>query len=179
MRGATRLVLTHGPSLVSAAHADTVSLSGLTLDGGGQTLPAGRALVHFDDVKALRMTDCEVVGAGGNGVTLERCDGEVTHCTITGAADNALICNDSRGLIIAANVISKSGNGGIRVFQSDKRHDGSLIADNRIDDTSARRTPASASAGGNICAMSRSPAMWCARRATASRCRSPPAPVSR
>src|SRR5512141_3429698 len=52
VRGATRLMLTHGPSLIFAEHADTVSLSGLALDGGGQTLPAGRALVHFDDVKA-------------------------------------------------------------------------------------------------------------------------------
>ena len=40
VRGATRLILTHGPSLLSAEHADTISLSGLTLDGGGQTLPA-------------------------------------------------------------------------------------------------------------------------------------------
>jgi uncharacterized secreted repeat protein (TIGR03808 family) len=138
VRGATQLVLTHGPSLVSAEHADTVSLTGLTLDGGGQTLPAGRALMYFHDVKAVRITDCEVAGAGGNCVTLERCDGEMTHCTIAGAADNALFCNDSRGLIIAANVITKSGNGGIRVFQSVKRRDGSLIADNRIEDTAAR-----------------------------------------
>ena len=52
VRGATRLILTHGPSLLSAEHADTISLTGLTLDGGGQTLPAGRALVHFDDVES-------------------------------------------------------------------------------------------------------------------------------
>jgi len=138
VRGATRLVLTHGPSLLSAEHADTISLTGLTLDGGGQLLPAGRALVHFDDVTAVRISDCDIAGAGGNGVTLESCDGEVTHSTITGAADNALFCNDSRGLIIAANIIAKSGNGGIRIFQSDKRRDGSLIADNRIEDTTAR-----------------------------------------
>ena len=138
VRGATRLILTHGPSLLSSEHADTVSLTGLTLDGGGRTLPAGRALVQFDDVKALRITDCEVAGAGGNGVTLVRCDGEVTHSTITGAADNALFCNDSRGLIIAANTIAQSGNGGILVWQSDKRRDGSLIADNRIENTAAR-----------------------------------------
>ena len=138
IRGATRLILTHGPSLLSAEHAETVSLTGLTLDGSGQKLPAGRALVHFDDVKAVRIADCEVAGAGGNGVTLESCDGEVTHSTITGAADNALFCNDSRGLIIAANIITKSGNGGIRVFQSVKRRDASLIADNRIEDTGAR-----------------------------------------
>jgi len=138
VRGATRLILTHGPSLLSAEHAETVSLIGLTLDGGSQPLPAGRALVHFDDVKAVRISDCQVAGAGGNGVTLESCDGEVTHSTITGAADNALFCNDSRSLLIAANIIAKSGNGGIRVWQSDKRRDGSLIADNRIEDTSAR-----------------------------------------
>jgi uncharacterized secreted repeat protein (TIGR03808 family) len=138
VRGATRLILTHGPSLLSAEHADTVSLIGLTLDGGSQPLPPGRALVHFDDVKAVRISDCEVAGAGGNGVTLESCDGEVTHNTITGAADNALFCNDSRNLLIAANIIAKSGNGGIRVWQSDKRRDGSLIADNRIEDTGAR-----------------------------------------
>ncbi|HEY1473966.1 MAG TPA: TIGR03808 family TAT-translocated repetitive protein [Pseudolabrys sp.] len=138
IRGATRLNLTHGPSLLSAEHADAVSLSGLTLDGGGQTLPAGRALVHFDDVKAARIADCEVAGASGNGITLASCDGEVMHNTITGAADNALFCNDSRSLLIAANIIAKSGNGGIRIFQSDKRHDGSLIADNRIEDTGAR-----------------------------------------
>src|SRR5450631_382833 len=65
VRGATRLMLTHGPSLVSAEHAETVSLTGLTLDGGGQPLPAGRALVHFDDVKAVRISECQITGAGG------------------------------------------------------------------------------------------------------------------
>ncbi len=138
VRGATRLIFTHGPSLLSAEHAETVSLSGLTLDGGGQKLPEGRALVHFDDVAATRIADCAVTDAGGNGVTLENCDGEVTHNTITGAADNALFCNNSRGLIIAANIVAKSGNGGIRVFQSAQRYDGTLIADNRIEDTAAR-----------------------------------------
>ncbi len=138
VRGATRIVLTHGPSLLSAGHADTVSLTGLTLDGGDLPLPAGRALVHFDDIKALRIAGCEIVNAGGNGVTLTGCDGEVTHTTIAGAADNALYCNDSRGLMITANAIAKSGNGGILVWQSEKRRDGSLIADNRIEDTGAR-----------------------------------------
>ncbi len=138
IRGATRLVLTQGASLLSGEHADTVSLSGLMLDGGGRTLAQGRALVHFDDVKAVRIAECEIAGAGGNGVTLQSCDGEITHSTITGAADNALFCNDSRGLLIAANIIAKSGNGGIRLWQSDKRSDGSTIADNRIEDTGAR-----------------------------------------
>jgi uncharacterized secreted repeat protein (TIGR03808 family) len=136
--GATRLVYTQGPSLLSAGHAETISLSGLTLDGGNQTLPAGRALAHFDDIKSIRITECAIGGAGGNGITLESCNGEVTHSTITGAAQGALYCNDSRGLIIADNTVLKSGNNGIQVWQSDRRYDGTLIADNRVEDTTAR-----------------------------------------
>ena len=66
----------------------------------------------------------------------------MTHYTITGAADNALYLQRQPRLLIAANIIAKSGNGGIRVWQSDKRHDGSLIVDNRIEDTA--RAPAAA-----------------------------------
>jgi uncharacterized secreted repeat protein (TIGR03808 family) len=138
VRGSTRLILTRGPSLLSAERAETVTLSGLVLDGGGQPLPEGRGLVHFFAAKAMRIADCEITGAGGNGVMLESCDGELTHSTITSAADNALFANDSGGLLIAFNTIAKSGNGGIRVWQSAKRHDGSLIADNRIEDTGDR-----------------------------------------
>src|SRR5262245_16908877 len=39
VRGATRLVLTNGPSLLTAAGADRVTLSGLVLDGGRRPLP--------------------------------------------------------------------------------------------------------------------------------------------
>jgi uncharacterized secreted repeat protein (TIGR03808 family) len=138
VRGATRLIYTQGASLVAAGHADTISLSGLSFDGGGQALPQGRALAHFDDVRALRIADCDLVNAGGNAVTLQSCDGDVSHSAITGAADNAIFCNDSRGLTLANNTIAKSGNGGIRVFQSGKQYDGTLIADNRIEDTAAR-----------------------------------------
>ena len=47
VRGATRLMLTRGPSLISATHADALSLSGLTLDGAGMALAEERGLVHF------------------------------------------------------------------------------------------------------------------------------------
>jgi uncharacterized secreted repeat protein (TIGR03808 family) len=138
VRGGTRLMLTQGLSLLAAEHADTLTLSGLVLDGRKHPAQEGRGLVHFVDTKAMRIVDCEITGAGANGVTLLGCTGEVTHTKITGAADNALFCNDSGGMLIAFNSIAKSGNGGIRVWQSSKRHDGSLIADNTIDDTSAR-----------------------------------------
>jgi len=138
VRRATRLVMTQGPSLLSATHAEAVSLSGLTLEGGGAALPERRGLLHLNNAAGLRIADCEVLRAGGNGIALEQCDGDIARCTIVEAADNAVFSIDSRGLVIAANVIRGSGNGGIRVWQSEKRQDGSMIADNRIDDTAAR-----------------------------------------
>lgn len=138
MRGGTRLILTRGPSLMSSEHAETVTLSGLTLEGGNQPLAERRGLVHLTATKGLRIADCAILAAGGDAVALEECDGEVTRNAITGAADNAIFCIDSRGVSITANTIRGSGNGGIRVWQNETRRDGSLIADNRIEDTAAR-----------------------------------------
>src|SRR3972149_2754408 len=42
VRGATRLILTRGPSLLASEHAETVTLSGLTLEGGNRPLPHPR-----------------------------------------------------------------------------------------------------------------------------------------
>ena len=138
VRGATHLVFTQGPSLIAAEHAETVSLSDLVFDGAGHDLPARRGLVHLIDVRGLRLTDCAVTRAGGDGIMLLQCQGSITGNTITGAADNGLFSNDSLGLMITGNIIRGSGNGGIRVWQSEKRRDGSLIADNTIEDTKAR-----------------------------------------
>ncbi len=138
VRGTTRLVLTHGPSLLSTEGGDSVTLSGLTLEGGGQPLPQNRGLVHFSAVKGVRIVDCTIIGAGANGIALERCDGSVSANTVTDSGDNAVFCVDNTGLIISGNTIRNSGNGGIRVWQSVKRHDGSIVADNTIEDTAAR-----------------------------------------
>ena len=138
VRGATFLTFTGGNSLVSAENSDAVTLSGLTFQGGNGKLPDNRGLVHCSTARGLRITDCEVRNAGGNAIMLEQCDGAVTGTTIIDAADNALLATDSRGLVVSSNVIRGSGNGGIRIFQSDKRHDGTIVADNRIEDTHAR-----------------------------------------
>lgn len=138
VRGATRLVFTRGPSLLSAEAGDHITVSGLVLDGGGQPLPQNRGLVHLVASKSIRVSDCEFSGAGGNAIVLDRCEGQITANSITGAADNAILCNDNFGVIVSSNIIRGSGNGGIRIWQSVKRHDGSVVADNTIEDTEAR-----------------------------------------
>lgn len=138
IRGATHLAFTGGTALFSANVADTISLSGLTLDGVNLTLPEGGGLINLTAVKNLLIADCTVIRAAGHGIMLWQCDGEVSGNTILGAADTALFSRDGFGLTIANNIIRNSGNGGIRVWQTDIRDDGSTIVDNRIQKTLAR-----------------------------------------
>ena len=81
-----------GPSMMSATGSDNIALSGLILDGASIPLPERRGLIHLAQGRALRIADCEIVGAGRNGIALETMDGEVTGTTIS-AADAAIILN--------------------------------------------------------------------------------------
>jgi uncharacterized secreted repeat protein (TIGR03808 family) len=138
VRGATRLLLSRGSSLLSASRADHLTLSGLILDGAALPLPDGHGLVDFAIGRDMRIDDCEILRAGGIAILLAQIEGEVARNTITDAADIGLHSLDAQGLVISGNSIRGSGNGGIRVWQSDKRDDGTLIVDNRHEDTAAR-----------------------------------------
>ena len=138
VRGATRLVLTRGPSLISATRADTIGLTGLVLDGGNRPLPDGRGLVTFAGVRALRITDCDIGASGRHGIVLETCEGEVTGSTIADVAGAAIFSRNAGGLLIARNVIRQAANNGIQVWRTDAGDDGTLITDNRIEGVLAR-----------------------------------------
>ncbi len=135
--GATRIVLLGGPSLLSAAASEHVALSGLVLDGGGLPLPERRGLVHLAQGRAVRITDCEIVNSGRNGITLEAIEGDITGNTIA-AADVAIFSLDARGLRIAGNTVRGTANGGILVWRNAPGDDGTLIVDNRVEDVAAR-----------------------------------------
>lgn len=138
VRGATRLVLARGPSLISATRADMVGLTGLVLDGANQPLPDGRGLVHFAGGRGVRITDCEIVASGRTGIALEAVEGEVTGSTIADAAGAAIFSRDARGVVIARNTIRAAGNNGIQVWRSEPGDDGTLVVDNRIEGILAR-----------------------------------------
>ncbi len=132
--GSTRLIMTTGPSLLMATGSDYVSISGLVLDGNHVALPDGRGLVHLAQGRALRLTDCMIVNAGVNGVTLDAIAGEITSSTVIDAANHAIFSNDAAGLRIAGNTVQRAGNGGILVWRSKPGDDGTLVVDNRIED---------------------------------------------
>jgi len=133
VRGATRLVFTEGPSLISAAGADHVTLSGLVLDGAGRRLPERRGLVQIENGRGLKIADCDIVGAGGNGIHCVSVAGDISGTTLAGTADVAIHSFDARGLVIARNTVSGAGNNGIQVWRGQNGDDGTLVVDNRIE----------------------------------------------
>lgn len=135
--GETTLRLVQGAALFTAQDARDVTLQGLTLDGQGAKPGNDGALVDLNAVSNLTIANCVITNAGRNAVALTQCTGTVSGTTIRNSADNALFCLDGR-LIIRGNTIARSGNGGIRVWQSAKRGDGSIIENNTIEDTQAR-----------------------------------------
>ena len=138
VRGATRLILSRGRSLVSATRADAVTLSGLILDGAGIPLGDGRGLVHLARAGGMRIADCEIVASGRHGVVLEACEGEVANSTVSAAEGAGLFSLDARGLKLSGNTIRGCGNNGILVWRSEPGDDGTLVIDNRIEDVAAR-----------------------------------------
>src|SRR3954447_4768686 len=138
MPGATRIVANRGRSILSSAHAADVQLSGLTFDGGGQSLPKGQGLVTLDDGARVRVSDCEFIGAGGFGLKLEGIAGEVAGCSVVGAADVAIFSLDARGLTIARNQVRRAGNNGIQVWRSEVGEDATIVSDNIIQEIGVR-----------------------------------------
>jgi uncharacterized secreted repeat protein (TIGR03808 family) len=138
VRGATRLVFSGGASLISANQADLITLSGLVIDGAGLPLARGRGLVNLSAARGLKINDCEITRAGGTAILLEQVEGEVARNVITDAANIGVHSFNARGLTVSGNIVRRVGNGGIWIWTSDKREDGTLVADNQIDDTQAR-----------------------------------------
>jgi uncharacterized secreted repeat protein (TIGR03808 family) len=138
VRGATRLLSSGSAPLITAAHGEDISLTDLTLDGLKRPLAAWQGLVHVEAVEGLRITDCAIFASGRHGIRLIEVSGEVTGSTIADAADVALMSSDARGLTISGNTITKAGNNGIQILRGEQGRDGTLVLDNRIEDTGNR-----------------------------------------
>lgn len=126
--GSTRLIAKPGkPALTIETCAD-VSLSGLTFVGAKKD---DGALLSCIDASNLVIESCQFTD-GGKGVVLERCSGAVRNSRFENLGITAIFANDSRGLEISGNTIANIGTNGIQVWTSEKREDGTLVANNRI-----------------------------------------------
>jgi uncharacterized secreted repeat protein (TIGR03808 family) len=137
VRGATRLVFTGGESLVLGDGADNVALTGLTFDGGGIPLPARRGLIHCRGGRDIRIADCDVIGSGGCGIWFEQVSGDIGGNIFTDIAATAIVSFDALGLNVSRNTISGTRDNGIEILRNAIGDDGTLVADNRIEDIKA------------------------------------------
>jgi uncharacterized secreted repeat protein (TIGR03808 family) len=134
VRGATRLVFTGGPSMVTSEGSSSLALEGLVLDGGSIALLARRGLVHCLGGRGIHITDCEIFASGGNGIWLENVAGDISGNIISKIAVTAITSFDAQGLIVTRNTIQDTNDNGIEILRNSIGDDGTLVADNRIED---------------------------------------------
>ena len=143
VRGATTLVFSGGPSLLSGEGANHVTLNGLTLDGRNITLPQRRGLIHClgapDGVsgRSLAIRDCEIIDCGGGGIWLENIAGSVSGNALSNIHSTAIVSFNARGLIVAQNTIIGTSDNGIEILRHSLGDDGSMVIDNRIENIKA------------------------------------------
>jgi uncharacterized secreted repeat protein (TIGR03808 family) len=137
VRGASRLIFNGGASMFQGEGVGHIGLANITLDGGGIPLPPRRGLIHCLGGRDIRIVDCEISGSGGNGIWFEQVSGDVSGNTITNTATTAILSFDAQGLIVSRNTISGTHDNGIEILRTAIGDDGTLVADNRIEDIKA------------------------------------------
>ncbi len=137
VRGATRLVFSGGASMFQGEGAASAGLANITLDGGGIPLPSRRGLVHCIGGRDLRISDCEISGSGGSAIWLENVSGDISGNIITSTASTAIVSFDAQGLMVSRNTILGTNDNGIEILRNTIGDDGTLVADNRIEDIKA------------------------------------------
>jgi uncharacterized secreted repeat protein (TIGR03808 family) len=137
VRGATRLIFTGGASMLLGEGAGHIGLSSITLDGAGIPLAPRRGLVHCLGGRDVRIQDCEIIGSGGAGIWFEQVSGEVTGNILTQIASTAFVSFDALGLMVTRNTIIGTNDNGIEILRTAIGDDGTIVADNRIEDIKA------------------------------------------
>ncbi|MDA9442322.1 nitrous oxidase accessory protein [Bradyrhizobium sp. CCBAU 51745] len=137
VRGATKLVFTGGASVIQSDGSDSIGLTGITFDGRSIPLPARRGLIHVLGGRDVRITDCEITASGGSGIWLEQVSGDISGNILTDIAVTAVVSFDARGLSVSRNTIVGTNDNGIEILRTAIGDDGTVVADNRIEDIKA------------------------------------------
>lgn len=115
------LYVTEGPLLAS-------NVSFLGAGNGRRQTP----LVQAEDVARVELVRCILSDFDGDGLALAGCSGSIVRCRFSNLSRAALFSENGKKLRILHNRVSHCGDNGILVWQSDKGHDGSIVAYNHI-----------------------------------------------
>ncbi len=138
--GLTMLEFAGGTTLLTAMNAHNVRIENLVLDGASRVLDADEnaALVRFDGCENVTISTVSVRRVLGNGITLTRCSGRITDCSLSHVLLSAIRSIDATGLEIAHNDIADCRNNGIQVWRSVPGEDGTTVTANRINRIEAK-----------------------------------------
>ncbi|MCY6381569.1 TIGR03808 family TAT-translocated repetitive protein [Hoeflea prorocentri] len=131
--GATRLVYGGAGHLMMADNAQSIRLSGMTIDGANRWLDDyAQATIQISRTGSVVIEDCDIAGSRKHALMFEACGGSVMNSRISGAALAAIYSVEGLGLRIADNDILDCANGGILIHRWTPGYDGSLVTGNRI-----------------------------------------------
>ncbi|MGL9622845.1 TIGR03808 family TAT-translocated repetitive protein [Bradyrhizobium sp. U531] len=137
VRGATKFIFTGGASAIQSDGSNAIGLTGITFDGGSIPLAARRGLIHVLGGRDVRITDCEITNSGGSGIWLEQVSGDISGNIFTDIAVTAVASFDALGLSVSRNTIIGTNDNGIEILRTAIGDDGTLVADNRIENIKA------------------------------------------
>ena len=121
--------------VLAASDTPDVTIAGITIDGATSPpkIAGDQGLVQISGSTSLRIEACRILRSPANGLVLQGCSGIVSDCEIANVAQTALFSNNAKGLLIARCHIHDCANNGIQVWQSEKREDGSIVTQNRVE----------------------------------------------
>ncbi|MEZ5855791.1 MAG: TIGR03808 family TAT-translocated repetitive protein [Hyphomicrobiaceae bacterium] len=128
-----------GPLLVGdGAHG--LAMERVALDAAGQDQSRGdhAGLVEIADSRDIALQHVTINAGLNNGIVLQRCQGRIAACAISGAGLAALFSRDGRGIQIENNRISDCANNGILVWRTTPGEDATRVSGNHIERIAAR-----------------------------------------
>lgn len=136
--GRTILRYRGGGAIIGLDGVENVRLAGLVLQGDGQKLGDGGALLAATRTKQLDLAGCRFTGSGEDGVVLRQVSGTVENCEIDNIRKTGLFSLDAAGLQIAHNHLHDCGDNGIQVWRLETGEDGTIVSGNRIERIAAK-----------------------------------------
>ena len=136
--GQTRLAFSGGPFLLRGRGAETVRIEGIAFVGEGH--PFGDSiggLIDAESVDDLVIEDCAFAGSSADAVALRDCGGRVERSRFDSARAAGIHLIQSRGMIVADNVVEGCGDTGILVSRYEEGADNSIVRNNRVSATRA------------------------------------------